>query len=469
MKKNLIMAVAALMATMSAMAQLERTAEFHEKYTLSQAVVLSRHSIRAPIVPPESILSKVTSHKWYDWSSATGELSLRGGVLETEMGQFFRKWLVSEGLMTENELPAEGTMRFYANSKQRTLATAQYFSSGMLPVANVPIEHHYNLGETDPVFASVLTAMSDSYRERALKQIADLFGDGSIAGIGQKVASNLRLLEEVIDMDQSFFCQRGIMCSFDENTTQFTLNQGEEPALVQGGWVAAHPVSDALLMQYYEESDEVKAAFGHTLTFEDWQRIAAIKDWAMTVVYTAPLIAVNIAHPLLQEILSELQLEGRKFTYLCGHDTNLVSVLAALSVEDYTLPGSVEADTPIGSKIVMEKWLGQDGKDYMGINLCYQSVEQLRQMPLLSMQNPPMVCPLHFEGLTANADGLYLLSDFEQLLGERIAQYDSLPTAVQSVNSAQSNVSHGYRIDGTPATKASRGIVIQDSQKYIMR
>lgn len=27
------------------------------------------------------------------------------------MGQFFRKWLVSEGLMQENELPAEGNTR----------------------------------------------------------------------------------------------------------------------------------------------------------------------------------------------------------------------------------------------------------------------------------------------------------------------------------------------------------------------
>ena len=56
------------------------------------------------------------------------------------MGQFFRKWLVSEGLISENHLPAEGTMRFYANSMQRTIATTQYFSSGLLPVANVEIE-----------------------------------------------------------------------------------------------------------------------------------------------------------------------------------------------------------------------------------------------------------------------------------------------------------------------------------------
>ncbi len=84
---------------------------------------------------------------------APSELSLRGGALETMMGQYFRKWLVSKGLMQENEIPPEGTMRFYANSLQRTIATAQYFSAGMLPVANIRIEHHCQLGKMDSVFA----------------------------------------------------------------------------------------------------------------------------------------------------------------------------------------------------------------------------------------------------------------------------------------------------------------------------
>ena len=63
-------------------------------------------------------------------------------IRELMMGQYFRKRLVRDGLIAENEQPKEGEIRFYANSLQRTIATAQYFSSGMLPIANVPIEHH---------------------------------------------------------------------------------------------------------------------------------------------------------------------------------------------------------------------------------------------------------------------------------------------------------------------------------------
>ena len=97
-------------------AQVNRTDNFRKCYTLKQVVVLSRHNIRSPLSGRASALQRITPHEWYHWSSAPSELSLRGGALETMMGQYFRKWLVSEGLMKENEIPAEGTMRFYANS-----------------------------------------------------------------------------------------------------------------------------------------------------------------------------------------------------------------------------------------------------------------------------------------------------------------------------------------------------------------
>lgn len=139
--------------SLSSFAQGNRPDDFSERYTLKQVVVLSRHNIRSPLSGRHSTMQRITPHEWYHWSSAPSELSLRGGALETMMGQYFRKWLVSKGLMQENEIPLEGTMRFYANSLQRTIATAQYFSAGMLPVANIRIEHHCQLGKMDSVFA----------------------------------------------------------------------------------------------------------------------------------------------------------------------------------------------------------------------------------------------------------------------------------------------------------------------------
>ena len=423
--------VAILLGSLSAEAQIERSTDFHSRYTLKEAVVLSRHNIRSPLSGPESALGRSTPHEWFHWSSGKSELSLRGGVLETEMGQFFRKWLVSEGLMNENHLPAEGTMRFYANSMQRTIATAQYFSSGMLPVANVKIEHHYDLNTMDPVFTPQLTVVSEDYCARARQQIADIFGNGSLKGVGVKMADNYALLEKVLDVEQSTAWQAGEFTGFKTNDTEIILELNKEPGM-GGSLKTACSASDALVLQYYEEPDEQKAAFNHDLTRGDWEKISAVKDYYGDILFTAPLVAVNVAHPLLQTILNELRTEGRQFTFLCGHDSNLGSVLAALGLTEYKLPEAIESKTPIGSKLVFEKWLGADGKEYVAMNLVYQSVDQLRQKPLLMLENRPMVFPISLEGLMANRDGLYLLSDLEARFEECIAAYYQLLTGINA-------------------------------------
>ena len=393
-------------ATMSVFAQANRSDDFRERYTLKQVVVLSRHNIRSPLSGRQSALQRITPHEWYHWSSAPSELSLRGGALETMMGQYFRKWLVSEELMRENEIPAEGTMRFYANSKQRTIATAQHFSSGMLPVANVRIEHHCELDKMDPVFHPQITDDNDDFKALAQQQITAMGGEKGMVGIGEKMTENYKMLEHVLDMSQSRACLDGDTCHFRTDDAHVYLIKNREPGM-GGSLRLACQAADALVLQYYEEPDAVKAAFGHTLSWEDWESISAIKDWYGDVLFTAPAVACQVARPLLRTMLEELQNDKRKFTFLCGHDSNIGSVLAALDAEDYSLPNTIEKKTPIGCKLVIEKWEDAEGQVFAALNLVYQSTDQLRSMSLLDLENPPMVFPIHLKGLSANADGLY--------------------------------------------------------------
>ena len=88
-----------------------------EQYTLDKVVVLSRHNIRSPMSGSGSLLSDITPHAWFQWTSNPSELSVRGGVLEAIMGQYFRKWLEDEGLFPENYQPEDGEVRFYSNAK----------------------------------------------------------------------------------------------------------------------------------------------------------------------------------------------------------------------------------------------------------------------------------------------------------------------------------------------------------------
>ena len=400
---------------------ISRPEGFHEGYSLSRTVVLSRHNIRSPLSGGGSVLSRITDGDWFDWTSAPGELSLRGGALETRMGQFFRLWLISEGLMKENEIPADGEMRFYANSMQRTIATAQYFSSGMLPVANVEVERHYLLGTMDPVFNPQLTNIDDAFREKAMGQIAAMGGEEGLKGIPLKVADGLAVIERALDMRNSP-AAAGDTVRFRTDDLAIKLEESKEPAMT-GGLKMATSASDALVLQYYEEPDEWKADFSHGLTFEDWMKISEVKDWYGDVLFTAPAVAVNVAHPLLQTLLSEMEAEGRKFTFLCGHDSNIGSVLAALQAEDYYLPGSIEQRTPIGCKLVFNLWNGSDGKEYAEILLVYETPWELRTMPMLGSKSAPVAVRLSLKGMESNLDGLYALSDLEDRFREAIDAY----------------------------------------------
>lgn len=111
---------------------------------------------------------------------------------------------------------------------------------------------------------------------------------------------------------------------------------------MKGSLKLANSASDAFILQYYEETDARKASFGHEISNSDWEKIARVKDVYGDVLFTAPIVAYNVAHPLLVYINDELNSEARKFTFLCGHDSNIASVNAALEVEDYELPNSIE-------------------------------------------------------------------------------------------------------------------------------
>jgi glucose-1-phosphatase len=195
---------------------------------------------------------------------------------------------------------------------------------------------------------------------------------------------------------------------------------------MKGALKQANSASDAFILQYYEEPDAKKAAFGHDITLDDWTKIAKIKDVYGDVLFTAPIVAANVAHPLIQYIFDELNSEGRKFTFLCGHDSNIASVNAALCVENYELPNAIEKKTPIGSKVVFEKWVDAAGKEYIAMNLVYQSVDQLRNMTILNLQNPPMIYPLKLKGVNANADGLYTFEDINARFTEALNAYDAI-------------------------------------------
>ena len=409
----------------STFAQKQRSQAFKEKYILKEAVILSRHNIRAPLSTKGSLLEKVTTHPWFEWTAGASELTTRGGALENQFGLYFRKWLVDAGLFKENANPTTNEVNVYANSMQRCIATANYFKTALFPVGDVKVNHRFVPSKMDPVFFPRLTKTSKSFKAQALKEIAAMGGKKGIVGINEDLKECYEITAKVLDLKNSPACKQDNLCAFDNYNTQIILEKGDEPRM-KGSLKDANTCSDALILQYYEEPDAKKAAFGHNITLTDWTKIARIKDVYGDVLFAAPTVAVNVAHPLLVYMYDELSDKDRKLSFLCGHDSNIASVTAALEVEPYDLPNSIEKKTPIGCKLVFEKFEGKDGQMYCDINLTYQSTDQLRNIAMLGLNNPPQIFPIALKGLQKNADGLYLLNDVKARFMKAIRAYDKI-------------------------------------------
>jgi glucose-1-phosphatase len=74
---------------------------------------------------------------------------------------------------------------------------------------------------------------------------------------------------------------------------------------------------------------------------------------------------------------------------LVGHDSNIGSVLAAMGIGDYSLPGQFEK-TPIGGLLQFERWRDrQGGGERFRLAYVYPTTAQLRDAVPLTEAQPP--------------------------------------------------------------------------------
>lgn len=395
-----------------------RSREFHEKYKLAEVVVFSRHNIRSPLAEPGSFISGVTPYTWHDFGVKASELTAKGGVLEIINGQFFRKWLVSEGLFFESVEPDDDEIYVLSNSKQRTIATARCFLAGFMPTKEIAVNHVGKLNDMDPDFA---LSIGPDVTEDQWKQIKAEY-EAEYDSVGIRKASkalqpNYDLLSDILNLRCSPAYRDGSFEGFNDHNSVINFPEGDEPRMT-ASINDACTVADALILQYYEEPDLQKVAFGKNLTVEQWQMLSRIIEKRDEIRFHSTFVQRYVSQRQRKLIADALQTEGRKFTYFCGHDTNLLNILKAMRVLEYDIPDAIEVSTPIGSKIVFEKWIDESGNAFVGVSHIYQTICQLRENTFLDLSTTPDCIHLQFEGMQANAEGLYPLDMMIQRLQE---------------------------------------------------
>lgn len=135
---------------------------------LQQVLMFSRHNLRAPLADNGSVLEQSTKKSWPQWSVPGGQLTTKGGVLEVYMGNYTRQWLAQQGLVQNGSCPDSSNVFVYANSLQRTVATAQFFVNGAFPGCDIAVTHQDAMGTMDPVFNPVITDDSEAFNKKAL-------------------------------------------------------------------------------------------------------------------------------------------------------------------------------------------------------------------------------------------------------------------------------------------------------------
>ncbi len=394
-------------------------------YTLEQVVILSRHNLRAPLASNGSVPQELTPNEWIKWSAPSSELTVKGGLEETNMGQFFKEWLDSEGLISANSVPAEGEIRFHARDKQRCRATARYFAAGLFPLTDVTIEHPGDNNNSIDFMKPALNFYSDEYAEKVIDEVADMGGQAGFDGISDETRDAISLIMDVVDMEDSEAYKSGKYGDLLKDESGFKVEPGEEPD-VTGAIKTASQVADALVLQYYEAPNRLRAAFGHWVSNDDWKKIGGFLTTYLVLKHGAPSEAINITNPLIRELKGELKNKNRKLCFFCAHDCTVLGTLSALGVEPYSLPESIETKTPIGVKLMFERLKDKDDKIWYRVSLVYRSAEQIRNGDVLSLDNPPLKYDLRFEGVKTNEDGLISEEDLFKLFDDTIGKYDEL-------------------------------------------
>lgn len=372
-----------------------------EELYLKQVVILSRHNVRTPL---SKTLSQTSPKPWPKWNEKPGYLTPKGTLLEGYMGEYFYSWLNQENLLTQ-ECPSENEFYVYANTAQRTLASAKSFADNAFPRCNITI-HHAN--QVDPIFNPVIHNTSSIFVQEALE-------------IMENHMKNLHLnhsydaLEQILDYTHSEKCIEDHCCNLATDKNTASVKTGTKPN-INGPLQICKSAIDSFIMEYYEAFDMKNVAWGLLNTNKQWESILDISHSYHNIIFNTTLLAKDISEPLLK-YMTDIFLDENKptITLLMGHDANLYTVLNAMDFKPYSLKEQHEI-TPVGGKIVFQKWSDNNTNDYLKIDYVYQPSEQMRNGVKLSLENPPIFETLELKYCKVIDNGLCLWKDFKNLL-----------------------------------------------------
>ena len=362
-------------------------AQAKEDMQLERVVLLYRHGVRTPL-PGEIQLDEVTGKPWPAWPQPPSELTPHGAAGARLMGAYDRQRLASAGLFPAKGCPSASRMVFWANTDQRTIASAKALAGGFAPGCRIEVGHMPQ-GSEDPLFHPIEAGATDWNAQASVASILGSTGDPDALITPHKdaLATFAHAMGCGSRHDPNW-------CGYDHWHGSLAVSPDAKHMTLTGPIAMTSGTAEAILMAYAEDRPMRDVGWGrigpaqleqlsqlHALLFD----IYAGPDYMADRV--ASVMSLRIIHLLDDEHAPQLSV-------LVGSDNNIVALASVLGLH-FKMPGYAKDDPPIGGALGIELWRNRvDGKRYARVFYQAQSLAQLRSLQSVGGRAQPATTAL---------------------------------------------------------------------------
>lgn len=365
---------------------------------LERVILLYRHGVRTPL-PGEIQLDEVTGKAWPSWTQAPSELTPHGAAGARLMGRYDRQRLAAAGLFAVQGCPAPTQLWFWANTDQRTIASARALAEGFAPGCKIDVGHLPQGGD-DPLFHPIEAGVTDWHAQQAVASIEASTGgpDALMAAHRDALATMAKLMGCGSPHDPAW-------CATDQWHGTLGVSPDGKQIQLTGPIAKTSGTAEAILMAYAE---------GRSMQDVGWRRASATQLEQLSQlhallfgIYARPdYMAERVASVMRQKIIHLLQdKQAPRLSVLVGSDNNIVALASLLGLH-FKLPGYAEDDPPIGGAMGIELWRNRaGGLRYVRVFYQAQSLAQLRSLQPLGVRAQPATLTLRLPGCVPDSQG----------------------------------------------------------------
>lgn len=354
--------------------------------TIDRLVLLMRHGVRPPTKAPP-MPAGITPDAWPAWPVNPGWLTPHGAAAIARLGTSDGATLRDQRLLPATGCPAPGTVIAFADSDQRTIASADAWLAALAPGCGLT-SHHQAQDADDPLFSPKDTIFDPA---RSAAALGEAIGPGGIVAVERRYRPLLAQIDAILCGNPA---TPAATCGVSATPTGVTAAAGHKSAKLTGALDRASTAAQILLLEYAEGKPMAEVGWGRA-TPGEVTALSAFHALEFRLLARPPYIASVKLAGLLPVIRRGLD-GAEAITLILGHDTNVAALGGLLGVH-WQVPGLAEDDPAPGGAIMLQRLHDSAGNHYVRALYRSQTLDQMRG----AAASPPYVAVMPIPGCAA--------------------------------------------------------------------